>query len=280
MPTVEEYIQATDNANDYADHVMETLEQPAREDMDALYTDPSLRDDELWTELGVPSDLVLSDYDEVPREERDINWSLGLSGISAAALYQFFLDNRDKTILNPTAYRAQVVGPIAAAMTREQLITAGKRGFEVLGTMPFATLKPQYLAPLAPLKGASNTALYNGLTEIGAMRPAEKVITNAMANVARMTGHGPGSPQFKAEIAQLIDSNAKRGLTGMNRRAVEQIYVTRAIGGDINQLMVWIVEGGNKTCNFCLDRAGDVMTDAEWTEVGRPGADVCAGADS
>lgn len=279
MPTVEEYIQANDNAGDYADSLVDGLEHRALEDMDDLYTSTSRRDNELWEGLGVAPDLVLSDYDEVERDERGLTWSEGLAGISAAALYQFFLDHRDDTIIKPVAYRQQVVGPLTAKMTRNQLVAAGKRGFEMEGVKAFQKLQAKHVKGLGFLKELSDRDLYNTLLESGAMRPVEKAVADSMGYVARMTNHKPGSPQFKAEVASLIDSKSKRGLKGMNRRAIEQVTVAQSIGGDLEKLMAWIVEGGKNTCGFCLDRAGEVKTYAEWVSEGMPGADVCRGGD-
>ena len=279
MSAVEEYIAASDNANDYADSLTAGLEQRALEDMDDLFTATERRDEGLWTEMGVSPELVLADYDEVERDERDLDWSLGLAGISAASLHQFVIDNREDTIIKPTAYRMMVVGGLAAGMTRNQLVAAGKRGVEVEGVKEFARLQAKYTKGLAPLKAMNDKELYGALTEIGAMRPAQKTIADSMGYVSRMTNYKPRSPQFKSEVANLIDSNSKRGLVGMNRRAVERLYTVQAIGGDTEKLMVWVVEGGKNTCGFCLDRAGSVMTYEEWSNQGMPGADVCKGGD-
>jgi len=280
MPTVEEYIAATDNANDYADSLMEKLEQRALEDMDDLYTSTGNRDVELWSEMGVNPDLVLSDYDEIERDDRDLNWTTGLGGISAASLHQFTLDNREETIIKPTAYRQQEVGVLAVQMTRAQLVQAGKRGFEVEGVKGFVKLSVKYTDRLAFLRDASNPQLYNTLVQSGAMRPLEKTVAANIGNVSRMTSLRPGAAQFKEEVAGLINSNARRGLKGMNRKAVESLYTTQAIGGDLERLMVWIVEGGKNTCSYCMDRAGDVETYATWVDLGTPGAEVCKGGDA
>jgi hypothetical protein len=97
MPNeVTEYIKASDNASDYADSLIEGLEQQAREDIDDLYRSPTNRDDELWTLLGVDTELTIDEYDE--EELRGIDWSLGVAGISGASTTQFFLVQRDDTI--------------------------------------------------------------------------------------------------------------------------------------------------------------------------------------
>ncbi len=280
MPSVEEYIAATDNANDYADDLIAKLEQRALEDMDDLYTSTANRDVELWSEMGVSPDTVLSDYDEIERDERDLNWATGLGGISAASLHQFTLDNREDTIIKPTAYRQQVVGALAVQMTRAQLVTAGKRGFEVEGVKGFAKLQKVHTDRLAFLRDASNPQLYHTLVESGAMRPLEKTVAANVGNVSRMTSLKPGAAQFKEEVAGLINTNAKRGLAGMQRRATEKIYTIQSIGGDLERLMVWIVEGGKNTCSYCMDRAGDVETYETWVDLGVPGAEVCKGGDA
>jgi hypothetical protein len=272
---VTEYIQASDNAADYADSLILGLEQKALEDIDDLYQSNANRDDELWEAYGVDTELTLDDYDE--EETRGIDWALGLAGISAAAQSQFFLDNREETIIKPTAYREQVLGGFA--LTRAQLVSAGKRGFEVVGVAEFEVLRADTLSKFDFMYDLSNTELYERLLNYGAMRPAEQAIASAQGYVARMTNYRPGSPQFKEEVANLISTSSKRGLKSMNRRAVSRLHTLGQVGGDTKKLLVWIGEGGKHTCDYCFALFGDVDTYENWLSRGEPGADVCKGGD-
>jgi len=271
------FLRASDNALDYANHLVEGLEQKAHEDIDDLVRETDNRDDEFWDEVGVDTDTVLQDFDSAERSERDLDWSLGLAGMAAAAGYQFVLDNRDATIINSVAYREQVLSPFE--LTRNQLIAAGKRGFEFDNDPTFRKLRAEFLDELSFLKEIPNKELYNVLVEAEALRPIEKAIADAHGYVARMTNYPPGSPQFKEAVADLVNYESTRGLKAANRRAVENIYTARQVGGDVNQLLVWIVEGGKSTCEFCLARAGQVETYLTWIEIGLPGAEVCLGGD-
>lgn len=271
------YIEANDNANDYNDAQMGALIQPALEDIDNMFVSGELRDDELWNDLGINPELVLGDYDDEPRDDRDLNWVEGLAGISAAATIQFFLDHKEKAIINPVAYRQQVVGPFD--LSRGQLVIAGRRGFEIEGKAQFAKLKKITDKRLLGLQKLGNSELYAELVDIGAMRPIDKAISDSIGYVSRMTNYAPDSPQFVEAVNDLISSDSKRGLQGMNRRAVEQIYTASEVDGDVNRMMVWIVEGGKNTCSYCNSRAGQVKKYTEWLEEGLPGADVCRGGD-
>lgn len=276
MPdVVQQYIEANDNASDYADSLIDGLEQKALEDIDDLYRNEDNRDDELWYDLDVHAELTIDDYDE--DEYRGLDWTMGLAGISAAALSQFFLDNREDTIIKPVAYREQVLAGFALART--QLVAAGKRGFDTVGVAKFEALQAKTLKKFAFIRDLSNTELYDKLLDYGAIRPAEQTIASAQGYVARMTNYKPGSPQFKQEVSALIDTSSKRGLKGMNRRAVSQLHTIGQVGGDVKKLLVWIIES-EKPCSYCSGLAGEVDTYENWVERGLPGADVCLGGDA
>lgn len=273
---IQQYIEANDNASDYADAQIEGLEQQAREDIDDLYRNPANRDEELWDAFGVDTELTVADYDK--EAIRGIDWSLGLAGISAASQTQFFLDNREDTIIRPAAYREQVLAGFT--LTRAKLVTAGKRGFEIVGTAQYEAIKAETLKKFAFMKDMTDLELFERLLSNGAIRPAEQTIVWAQGHTARLTGFAPGSPQYKEEIAKLIDTNSKRAMKAMNRRAVSRIHIINQVSGDALTPLVWIVEGGPNTCSYCLDNAGEVDTLDGWTERGLPGADVCLGLDS
>jgi hypothetical protein len=276
MTTQEQLIQANDNASDFADANMEAYQNEFAQDIDYLMREEQGRDTELWEALGIGAAL-LSDYDGVERDDRDLDWSEGMGGLSAASTTQVFLDQRERTIIEPTAYREQVVG--ALVVTAAVLRSAAKRGFVEVPEKRFQKLQQRYLDEFDFLRGLSNTELYNLMVEAGAMRPIDKLITDQMGYVARMTNLRPGDPQFTADVAALIDANSGTNMQAMNRRAVEQFYTQREINGNVNTEMVWIIEGGPNTCRYCQDRAGQVQTYAEWVAIGLPGADTCAGGD-
>ncbi|MCP4548676.1 MAG: hypothetical protein GY835_19640 [bacterium] len=278
MSTVDEFIRDSDNASDYADDLIAKLEQSALEDLDDLYNSDGGRDEELWNELGVNPELVVKDYNDEPTEDRGLEWVEGLAGISAAAATQFFLDNREETIVKPVAYREQVLS--VYALSRTELIQAGKRGVEVIGVEKFQVLQARYVKDLAFISEVDSVTLYQTLYDYGAIRPIEKQIADAAGYVARMTEYRPGSTQFTEAVNDLINRDSKRVLKQQNRRAVERVYSFRSADGDMDALMAWIGEGGKNTCSYCLERFGRVQTYQEWIDEGLPGSAVCKGGDA
>jgi len=273
---IKAYVEASDNASDFADTRIDALEQKAREDIDDLYRNETNRDVELWEAFEVDPELVLNDYDA--EEIRGLDWSLGLAGISAAAGAQFFLDNREETIIKPAAYREQALAGFA--LTRTQLVRAGKRGFELEAVSRYAQLRAEYLEKFAFMREVSNAELYEVLHSYGAIQSTEQAIVGAQKYVSRLTAYKPGSPQFKEEVSKLIDVSSKRGLREANRRAIAQINTVQQIGGDVKKPLVWIVEGGPNTCSYCASNAGEVDTYEGWEARGLPGAETCLGGDS
>ncbi len=276
MTIVEDFITASDTAVEYSDNQIAKLEQQALEDIDGHFRGYD-RDVDLWQELGVPPELTIKDYEIEDIDDRDLEWALGLAGIGAASSTQFLLDNRDETIIKPVAYREQVLAGFA--LSRSQLIQAGKRSVTIVTEAKYVALQTRYVKDLAFLAEMDSVTLYNTLLEYDAILPADKLIANQMGYVSRMTNYQPGSPQWKEAVSNLIDVNSKGNLNQMNRRAVQQVYTYRETDGDFNTELVWIVEGGPNTCQYCLDRAGEIMTYREWIDQGLPGSDVCAGGD-
>lgn len=273
---VEQYLQATDNADMYAEHLMLELNQTALEDIDDLMTSADRRDDELWDEMGVDAGLVVSDYEVEPVENRGVDWFNGLAGVAAASQTQFFLDNRQETLIKPVAYREQVLSGIV--LTRTELIRAGKRSIEIVAQERYAVLQSRYLKELSYLSDYTATELYGALQELGALKPAGQAIADASGYVFRMTGYRPGSAQFKSEVARLVDSSAQN-IKWMNRRAVERLHSYREADGDMNTPMVWIGERSPANCPYCPPNFGVIKKYREWLEDGMPGSDVCAGQD-
>jgi len=278
VTVVESYIKAHDNANDYADDLIAKLEPKALVDIDGLMRGDDARDEELWTELGINSELSIADYEVDPREDRDLEWTLGLAGLSAASSTQFFLDNREETIIKPVAYREQVLSGFV--LTQAQLVQAGKRSVTIVSEARYVALQSRFIDELSFLREMRSVELYETLLDYGAMRPADQLIADQVGYVSRMTRYQPGSTQFKEEVSRLIDRNSTRVLKGQNRRAVEGVSAFREADGDLDTLMVWIVEGGKGTCDYCLDMAGTVATYREFLdEIGTPGSDICKGGD-
>lgn len=276
MSTAEDYIRATDEASNYADKQIDDIEQEAVEAIDALYRGDN-RDRDLWRAMGVDYRLTIDDYDEAEPDARDLDWSTGVAGIAGASVVNFWLVDRQETLIKPAAYKEQLVGGLE--MSRAELVRAGKRGFDILGEASYARLRSEYLEQFRYLSELDNLELYQLLLRNGGMRSPDKIIVDAMGYVRRMTSHRPGSTQFLQEVNNLISTSSKRGLKSMTRRAVQQIYTDSEVAGDTSRMMVWIVEGSKNTCGYCLDRAGQVMPYYQWVIDGLPGADVCDGGD-
>jgi hypothetical protein len=271
----QQFIVASDNATEYSDAQMDSLEQQRLEDIDNLMNSTEDRDEELWDEMGVDEELTVKDYEEVEEEDRDLEWTLGLAGIAVASQTQFFLDNREQTLLKPLAYREQLMSGFK--LTPAQMRIAGKRGVLYISDTKFKALQTKWLNETAFLREMSNTELYNALLDAGALRPTSQMITDSMQYVSRLTSYKPGTPQFKAALNDLIAKDSKRAVVSMNRRSVERIYTARQIDGDETTPMAWIVEGGPSTCSECVVRAGQIRTYAQWEATGLPGEEVCLG---
>ncbi len=278
MPnTAKDFLRASDNADAYAASLIEGIEQKAHEDIDRLFSEIPTRDVELWTELGVDPVPVVQDYGAVPVDERGLDWVEGLAGLSAASGTQFFLDNRETTIIKPVAYREQVVGTLV--LTQAELVKAGKRGVDVVVDVErFAVLQAKYVDELSFLAEMDNIQLHRTLRELNALRPIEQEIAAQSGYVSRMTRYRAGSPQWTAEVNSLINSQATGQLKWANRRAVESLYSFREADGDLGTLMVWIGES-SKPCPYCAALFGEVDTYGNWIDRGLPGADICEGGD-
>jgi hypothetical protein len=275
MPTdVDKFVIANDNAGDYADHMVADLNQQALEDIDDLFRSTDDRDPELWLIYDTDAALVVNDYEQVETDDRDLEWVTGFAGMSAAATAQFFLDHPDEMIVKPLAYREQVMAPFD--LTPDELVAAGKRQFESEAAEHFVKIQAKYLDEVSFLGKMEPAQLFRELDQIGAIHSADKMIADASGYVARMTSYPPGSPQFKQEVARLIDRNAGDVQRQMNRRAVQRLYSYRESEGDPNALLVWLLES-SKPCDFCIARAGEIDTYANWLDRGMPGPEVCAG---
>jgi hypothetical protein len=275
---VDDYVKASDEANDYATVRIDEHKQPAAEDIDDLFRSTDRRDPELWSELDADAETTVDDYEQ--EEDRDLGWMLGMSTMSAASLTQYTMDNAESLILEPVAYREQVLSGFA--LTQAELVAAGKRGtvgFADELVKSFQPLQAKYIDDLGFLARMDPVDLYRTLRRFEALPSMETVTADAMGYVSRMTSYPAGSPQWKAAVSDLIDHNSGRALKSQSRTAIRQIYIEREAEGDDQTLMVWMGEGGKNTCGFCLDNFGVIKTLAQWSVDGMPGADVCAGGD-
>jgi hypothetical protein len=275
--SVSEFVAWSDNANEYADDLREKLKQRALEDIDNLMSDAGERDVDLWGSFDIDDDQVVSDYDGVAPQNRDLNWSLGLSAIAAASGIQFFLDSRDDMIIWPSAYRAQVMNPFN--LTRDQLVRAGKRDVLRVTIDGYQKLQNQFVTQFSTLRNMSSSQLYFELQNIGGLQSFDKYVSDSMGYVSRMTSYPPGSPQFKSSVADLVNMQSTSAQQRMNRRSIESISVERQIDGNYDTLLCWVLDPTSSHCPYCPPRAGEVRTFAEWITEGLPGADVCKGGD-
>lgn len=275
--TIAGFVAASDNANEYADERVNGAKQAALEDIDGLMSGVEDRDAELWYENGVDAEVIISDYDDVPVVDRGIDWVEGVSGIAALSGLQYLLDNREELIFKPAAYRSQVMDPFN--LTRQQLVTAGKREVMTVTVEGYQKLQAKYLNEFQLLRTVPDSQLYNILQRERALQPIEKLISNQAGYVSRMTNYPSGSPQFKEAVADLVNTNSTTALKGMNRRSVEGLSVERQLDGEESLLMAWVLDPSSSHCTYCPDRAGEVRTYAEWVDYGLPGAGVCRGGD-
>lgn len=274
---ITKYLEANDNADDYTEKLLEDLDQTRLEDIDDLLNNSENRDAELWEYLGEEdTEATVVDFEATEPDDRDLSWVVGLAGLATSASLQFFLDNREETLIKPLAYREQVLSPFQ--MSRKELILAGKRTAEIQAVERFQALQTKFLNEVSFLRDMSNVELYDALRDYGALRPYEQTVSRATGYVSRMTTYRPGSPEFKGAVNQLIDADSKRAITGMNRRSVERIYTYREADGDLNRMMIWIGEPGPHNCPYCPQFFGEEDTYGNWIERGLPG-DVCAGLD-
>lgn len=94
---------------------------------------------------------------------------------------------------------------------------------------------------------------------------------------SRMMEYPAGSSQWKSAVSNMVQSEAKSGMTGLTRRATQQYTTVASTGGNEDVEMIWIVEGDEGTCDQCSPRAAEIRTYGEWKNAGLPGAAVCLG---
>lgn len=275
---IDAYVKATDEATDFMTHKLAQMYQPALEDIDDLFRDVGHRDQELWDELGADAETTVDEYEQ--DEDRNIDWVIGMSTMSAASTMQFYLDNSEDLLIQPLAYKEQLLEGFS--LDQKQLISAGRRGTVEYAdelVTEFKTIQSRFLKELDFIRHLEPVDLYKTLKEFDALVPMDKLVADAAGYVSRMTSYRPGSAQWKEAVSQLVDHNSKRSLTGITRRSVERVYSYREANGNGNALMVWVGEGGKNTCGFCVDNFGVIKTYDQWALDGMPGADICSGGD-
>ena len=272
---VAQYVAASDNANEYSTNQVDDIKQKALEDIDDLMANDTNRDEELWDELEADVAETVSDFEAVEQEDREVAWLIGFSAVSAASAVQFFLSNRQALIIDPAAYRRQKMAGFN--LTRAQMIQAGKRQVDAVDDFTYQKLQSKYVREFSALDRLSNTELYNLLRDNKGLKSMDKLVADQAGYVSRMTSYPSGSAQFKEAVADLVNHNSGRALKGMNRRSVESLSIIAESGGNIETLLVWLLDPNSKHCSECPARAGEVKTLAEWEADGMPGEEVCLG---
>lgn len=279
MTTPLKYLKAVDDADLFAANAIAKAEEKIADDIEYLTIDSKDRDLALWLDLGVDSEIVLSHYEDVDIEERDLEWTVGLAAMTAAAATQAFLDNRNDTVVEPLAYREQTVGTIVT--TKALLISAAKRTVDYVPSalVDIVPLQAKFLSEFAFINEMSTAEAYESFRQIDALQQFDHVVTDQMGYVGRMTNYKKGSAQWKEEVASLTDSNSKAFQKKATRRSSERIYSWREAKGDVETLMVWVGEADKKACSYCKNNYGEVYSYADWLIIGLPGAETCAGGD-
>lgn len=266
------YISDNDKTNDYTSHLSKLAYNTALEDIDDLMHTPENRDIELWTELEVNLEDTVADFENVEEENRNLEWSTGLAAIAAASTLQFVLSRRDFS--KAADYKVSLMSK--HNLTSTQLVSAGKR---LVTADDYDKVYTRINRTYPNLRGVSDTELYRELRSIGAIRPFDDHITDSVSYVTRMTDYPSGSPQFKAAVNDLIDSSSKRGVSSMNQRSVARLIMFSEAEGDVDTLMMWMLDASASHCDFCPPNAGVVQSLEAWLSQGLPGAATCEGGD-
>lgn len=113
----------------------------------------------------------------------------------------------------------------------------------------------------------------------GIVAPWTQMRVATAAYVQRMTSIPPGSDAFKDEINRLLDTESKRGVLSMTRRAYREFTTIEGMQEDTTTEFIWISDGDDGTCERCSARGGDIGTIAYHAAQGLPGASTCSGGD-
>ena len=263
-----------------------------------LYMNDANRDEELFEMFGIDPTVTIEDYWAVPVDARDVNWANGLSSMMAASRVQTWIELYGADAISEFARMANEIEAARIGMNLSELESVALQGiskkevakaraalkeageefpFEALA--PASTLGTKTLPSLNSIKKMSNAQLMENLINMGVTGPIGTMQTSASQYVQRMTELRPGSPRFALEVNNIIGTESRRGMIGLTRRTQQQWTSLAYIDGDVNQNMIWVVEGDSNTCSNCEANAGEVKTYAEWQAEGPPGAAVCEGGD-
>lgn len=113
------------------------------------------------------------------------------------------------------------------------------------------------------------------LQSYGVMPGTTALRDSAAEYVARMTNKT--GPAFWDEVDRVLNRD---GLLQQARRVQQQYSTLLGVGGNEDQELVWVTDGGEGLCDPCAALAGEVSTYREWMRRGvMPGASVCQGGD-
>jgi hypothetical protein len=108
----------------------------------------------------------------------------------------------------------------------------------------------------------------------------EYIVNSASRYNERMSRLNPGDPGWEGQMRELLSTESRRGLLGLNRRAAERWQTMEALDGDPSQELIRLGEGDDDMCDRCREREGAIGTYAEHTAMGLPGAASCSGGDN
>jgi len=277
--------------------IMDEQNQQAASDMLVdLYFDDDKRDFELFEMFGIDPSITMSDYSAFQVVERGPNWANGLSSMIAAARAQTWIKLYGADALSEFARMAIRIEEARKKMNLTELQEVAVQGiskkdiskakaalkeageeFPFAGLSPTSSLGTKTLPSLDSIKKMSNAQLLENLINMEITGPIGNMQISATQYVQKMTELRPGTPQFAAEVQNIIGLESRRGMIGLTRRAQQQWTSLSYIEGNVNMEMIWVVEGDHSTCVNCEANAGQVKTYKQWQEDGPPGAAVCLG---
>lgn len=135
------------------------------------------------------------------------------------------------------------------------------------------------LPDIASMIAMADAELIRTLQRYGIEVSWEEIQASAMAIASKAAAIPAGAPDYAERMEFLIDSEARRTLVGMARRASEKYATMEALDGDASALLIRVSEGDDHVCGPCEQRAGMIGTLAEHEAMGAPGAASCDGGD-
>lgn len=137
-----------------------------------------------------------------------------------------------------------------------------------LGPVPMLRDIPD-LRDMAALNRAE---LYEVAQAYGLLQPVETLLAKKSAVAAELRR----VPQGLLTADTALVNTTERELVEMARRAVREYGTFEAVAGNPDQVLVWVAEGDERSCDQCMDRAGTEGTYEDHAALGLPD-DVCAG---